>query len=95
MPQVGLRFKRLVDHLTYDFTLEAAPVHGHPSYRRVDLGVWCRWIPGFGWSVVGADGTVTSRPFDDPGLGELPPTGTWVSRKGDRSYVYELELTTP
>jgi hypothetical protein len=34
-------------------------------------------------------GEVSSRPFDDPGDGDLPPEGIWVSRKSDRSYVYE------
>ena len=26
-------------------------------------------------------------------LGELPPTGVWVSYKGERSYVYDLRYS--
>jgi hypothetical protein len=64
--------------------------YGFPSYRRVDLELWCRRLPNFGWAVCASSGEVSRRPFDDPGDGDLPPEGIWVSRKGDRSYVYEL-----
>ncbi|MDF0528840.1 pyridoxamine 5'-phosphate oxidase family protein [Tsukamurella sp. 8F] len=33
---------------------------------------------------------VTARPMDHSGHGELPPAGAWVSRKGERAYVYDL-----
>ncbi|TCJ97555.1 hypothetical protein [Nocardia alba] len=88
----GVRFVRRVDGLTYEFVRETtAP--GYPSYRRVDLDLWCRRLPDFGWVVCDANGTVSSRPFDDAGPGDLPPEGVWVSRKGDRSYVYDLVRT--
>ncbi|MGH3644304.1 MAG: hypothetical protein ACRDUX_35395, partial [Mycobacterium sp.] len=85
-----LRFVRRVDGLTYEFEREADPVYGHPSFRRVDAELYCRRLPEFGWCVVDSVRTVTSRPFDDAGVGDLPPEGAWVSRKGNGSYVYDL-----
>jgi hypothetical protein len=84
-----LRFVRRADGLTYDFVRDA-DAYGFPSYRRVDLDLWCRRLPNFGWAVCTSSGEVVSRPFDDPGDGDLPPEGVWVSRTGDRTYVYEL-----
>ncbi|QIS03929.1 hypothetical protein F5X71_17795 [Nocardia brasiliensis] len=85
----AVRFVRRGDGLSYEFVRDGE-AHGFPAYRRVDLGIWCLRMPDFGWAVCARDGTVSSRPFDDPGQGELPPEGAWVSRKGDRSYVYDL-----
>ena len=84
-----IRFVRRADGLTYEFVLDGE-AHGHPSYKRADLELWVRRLPTFGWVVCDAAGEVSSRPFDDAGQGELPPEGVWVSRKGDKSYVYDL-----
>ena len=80
---------RRADGLTHEFVRDG-DAYGFPSYRRVDLDLWCRRLPNFGWAVCTDSGEVSSRPFGDPGDGDLPPEGTWVSRKGERSYVYEL-----
>lgn len=85
----GLKFVRRIDGLTYEFADDGA-AHGFPSYKRVDLDIWCQRLPEFGWAACSRSGEVSSRPFDDAGLGELPPEGAWVSRKDDRSYVYDL-----
>ncbi|WP_063821175.1 hypothetical protein [Nocardia araoensis] len=84
-----VRFVRRVDGLTYEFARDGE-AHGFPAYKRVDLDIWCRRLPEFGWVVCSESGEVSSRPFDDAGRGDLPPEGVWVSRKGDRSYVYDL-----
>ena len=88
---MALRFIRRTDGLVYDFDRETESCIGHPSYRRSDPDLILRRLPEFGWCVVDPAGRVSSRPFDDPGVGTLPPTGTWVSRKGDRCYVYDLQ----
>lgn len=85
----GIRFARRVDGLVYEFADDGA-AHGYPSYKRIDLNIWCRRLPDFGWVVCAASGLVSSRPFDDAGRGDLPPEGAWVSRKDDQSYVYDL-----
>lgn len=76
----GVRFVRRVDGLTYEFVRDG-DAHGFPSYRRVDLDIWCRRLPSFGWVVCDAADLVSSRPFDEPGQGELPPEGAWVSNR--------------
>ncbi|WP_142282769.1 hypothetical protein [Mycobacterium aquaticum] len=85
---------RRVDAFTYLFVEEGHP-HGYPSYRRMDLDIWCRRLPDFGWVVCDAAGTVSSRPFDDAGQGERPPAGVWVSRKGDRSSEWQPNPQLP
>lgn len=85
----GVRFVRHVDGLTYDFDHDGQ-ANGFPSYKRAGFDIWCRRLPNFGWVVCNATGEVSSRPFDDAGQGDLPPEGVWVSRKGERSYVYDL-----
>ena len=87
---MSIRFVRRADGLTYEFHLDAETRDGGRSYTRVDLDLFCRRMPEFGWCVVDLAGTVFSRPFDDAGHGEYPPEGAWVSRKGDASYVYDL-----
>lgn len=86
---LSVRFVRRVDGLTYEFVRDGV-VDGFPSYKRVDLDIWCRRLPGFGWVVCNEAAAVSSRPFGDAGWGDLPPEGVWVSHKGDRSYVYDL-----
>lgn len=85
----GIRFVRRMDGLTYEFARDGE-ADGFLSYKRVDLDMWCRRLPDFGWVVCDAAGVVSSRPFDAAGRGDLPPEGVWVSRKGERSYVYDL-----
>ncbi|WP_157117742.1 hypothetical protein [Nocardia vaccinii] len=84
-----VEFVRRVDGLTYEFVRDGE-AHGFPSFKRVDLDVWCRRLPEFGWAVCNAAGAVSSRPFDEAGQGERPPEGVWVSYKDERSYVYDL-----
>ena len=91
---MAIRFVRRVDGLTYQFEPEAHDAFDHPSFRRVDADLFCRRMPDFGWCVVDSAGTVSSRPFDDAGIGTAPPEGAWVSRKGDVCYVYDLIVDT-
>jgi len=88
---VDLRFERRVDGMTYHFR-PAGTADGYPAYRRDGADVWCRRVPGFGWSVCTDVGAVLARPFVDAGQGEMPPHGMWVSGKDDRAYVYDLTM---
>ncbi|MFE3194899.1 hypothetical protein ACFXHA_38245 [Nocardia sp. NPDC059240] len=88
----GIRFVRRVDGLTYDFAHDGE-AFGVPSYKRVDLDIWCRRLPDYGWVVCDAAEVVSSRPFENPGHGDLPPEGVWVTFKGNRSYVYDMFRT--
>lgn len=82
-------FVRRVDGSTYEFVRDGE-AGGFPSYRRVDLDIRCCRLPDYGWVVCTESGVVSARPFDDAGRDDLPPEGVWVSRKGERSYVYDL-----
>jgi hypothetical protein len=86
---LGVWFVRRVDGLTDEFVRDGQ-AHGSPSLKRVDLDVWCRRLPDFGWVVCNQAGAASSRPFGDAGHGDLRPEGVWVSFKGDVSYGYEL-----
>ncbi len=84
-----VKFVRQLDGLTYEFVRDGW-AYGYPSYKRVDDDLWCRRLPDFGWSICTASGEVLSRPFDNPGQSDLPPEGVWVSRRHQRSYVYDM-----
>jgi len=82
---------RRLDGLTYRFAREAQPFGGRASYRRTDVPVRIRWI-GSGWATVDEAGAANGWPIpaDAAGPGGEPPRGPWRSRKGARSYLYDL-----
>jgi len=84
-------FHRRVDPLVYRFE-PTAPLAERPTWRRADLPLWLRWQPGTGWCTVDDQGVVNSRPWNVElaDQGEQPPLGEWLSKKGDKSYVYDL-----
>lgn len=87
-----LWLRRRADDTVYRF-VPAGAAHGFSAYRRADDGaLWCRRLPDYGWSICTDAGQVLGRPFADPGWGERPPEGMWVSGKGDRAYVYDLTM---
>ncbi|MFD8706068.1 hypothetical protein ACFV1W_26275 [Kitasatospora sp. NPDC059648] len=87
---MAIEFVRRVDGLVYRYHQDGE-FNGRPSFKRVDLDVWCRWLPGRGWCTVGADGTPNGWPLDgSSGRGGFPPLGPWRSWKAGRSYLYDL-----
>lgn len=48
---------RRVDGLTCEFVRDG-DAYGFPSYRRVELDLWCRRLPNFGWAVCTSLGEV-------------------------------------
>ena|ERR1700691_5571940 len=87
----GFECRRRIGDVIYRFE-PALPREGNPAWKRVDLDLWLTWIREKGWCVVDADGTVNSKPWNVElaDQGSEPPEGEWVSRKGDKSYVYDL-----
>ncbi|MFE7532087.1 hypothetical protein ACFU7Y_41280 [Kitasatospora sp. NPDC057542] len=86
----SIEFVRRLDGLVYRFD-EDGSFNGRPSFRRRDLDLWCRWVPGRGWCVVDAEGVPDSGPL--PGGSrhqEHPPTGPWRSWKAGKSHLYDL-----
>ncbi|MBR9764503.1 MAG: hypothetical protein GYB53_13495 [Rhodobacteraceae bacterium] len=88
----AFELRRALDGLIYRFDLARDP-QGRPGYRRADRDLWIIRHPSLGWIAGSHDGTeIFGRPWDVPpeAQGAAPPEGTWVSRKGDKSYVYTL-----
>jgi hypothetical protein len=91
LPTDCFEFRRRIDGVIYRFE-PVDPKGGYPSWKRVDSDLWLAWIRGKGWCVVDAGGTANSRPWNVElaDQGSVPPEGEWLSKKGDKSYVYDL-----
>ncbi|MBO1417658.1 hypothetical protein [Streptomyces sp. FH025] len=87
----GFELVRRLDGLVYRFRLDGE-FNGRPSFKRVDLDVWCRWVPERGWYTFGADGAGNGWPLVGRAVREaaLPPEGPWRSWKAGKSYLYDL-----
>ena len=85
--------RRQIDGLVYRFHRDTIP-DGELGYRREDRELWILWTEDRGWiSVLPETGALSGRPWEiTPGAqsAESPPEGIWVSRKGEKSYVYDL-----
>lgn len=84
-------FRRRLDGVTYRFT-PAPSESGRPAWRRTASPLSLAWTPERGWTVSDEHGVVLSAPWDVDRMaqGPLPPETVWVSRKGDKAYVYDL-----
>ncbi|MBV2152379.1 hypothetical protein [Kitasatospora sp. SUK 42] len=87
---LGFELVRRLDGLVYRFRQDGE-FNGRPSFKRVDLDVWCQWVPERGWCTFGADGvhngwSLTGRAAQ----GAFPPEGPWRSWKAGKSYLYDL-----
>lgn len=83
---------RHADGLVYCFQRQKDQ-SGVVGFKRTDGDYWITRHPQLGWiaTTPGHD-EVFGRPWDvaPTDQGEAPPTGIWVSRKGSKSYVYDL-----
>lgn len=83
---------RLSDDLVYQFDSRQRE-DGTFGYQRRDQSVWIIFKPDYGW-IAYDESTyeIQGRPWDVlPQQQEgHPPAGIWVSKKGVKSYVYEL-----
>lgn len=94
-PQI-LEFHRRLDGLVYRFRPDA-PRAGVPTWKREDLDLWVVKVERLGWVCVDNQQTVLSIPWALAvnEQGGMPPAGEWVSKKGDKSYVYNLVYGAP
>lgn len=88
--------RRLCDDLVYIFTREQRP-DGLIGFKRSDQDLWIVYKPRFGWVAWDEEsGAVMGRPWDmlpEDQPASAPPEGDWVSKKGAKSYVYNLVHT--
>ncbi|MFH8379324.1 hypothetical protein ACH4E7_00015 [Kitasatospora sp. NPDC018058] len=90
---MSFEFVRRLDGLVYRYRQDGE-FNGRPSFKRVDLDVWCRWLPERGWCTVGADGIGNGWPLlGQTGEEAFPPLGPWRSWKAGKSYLYDLRRT--
>ncbi|WP_082718582.1 MULTISPECIES: O-methyltransferase [unclassified Sphingobium] len=84
-------FRREEDGLIYRFA-PAGMIEGRPIWRRTDRDLRLQWSRPMGWHVTDKAGAMLSRPWEveKERQAGLPPEGIWVSRKGAKSYVYNL-----
>lgn len=84
--------RRLADGLVYRFERSTDSV-GRMGFKRSDGDYWIIWHEKLRW-IAGSWGSdeVMGRPWDQlvEQTQQGPPPGIWVSRKDDKSYVYEL-----
>ena len=90
--------RRRSDDLIYKF-MRATREDGRPGFKRSDRDLWIEFRPELGWIAWdNENNSLTGRPWhvlpgdQSPGG---PPAGEWVSKKGDKSYVYELVYIDP
>ena len=84
--------RRKADGLVYRFDREPL-ADGSYGYKRHDADLWIIWNSDFGWVAVDPDSdNIAGRPWSvlQRDQSDAPPEGDWVSKKGEKSYVYEL-----
>lgn len=84
--------RRLSDETIYCFERLQQP-NGQLGYKRSDKDLWIVHDAQLGWVAFNDDGSLGGRPWNvmPQEQGSHPPEGEWVSKKGVKSYVYELK----
>ncbi|MCH2164597.1 MAG: hypothetical protein MK098_08085 [Marinovum sp.] len=85
-------FRRQIDGLVYRFRRQR-DAQRRWGYKRTDGDDWIIWSQQLGRIAGSWDNEdVFGRPWDQlqRQSNACPPEGIWVSRKGSKSYVYDL-----
>ena len=79
------------DDITYMFDRKRSP-EGTNGYKRRDQDYWIVFKPKWGWVAWSDSYGITGRPWyvAPEEQADFPPEGEWVSKKGPKSYVYQL-----
>ncbi len=84
----SITFLRVSDNISYQFNL-VEKRNGYTFWKREDLDLWCCYKSKVGWCIEDKYGNEFGWPRSNNNS-ELPPKGTWFSRKEDKSFEYEL-----
>jgi len=92
-----LQLRRRSDELIYYF-VQVQRQNGSVGYLRTDKELWIEYEPRLGWIARDPDTKeLAGRPWNEDlpedQDTEHPPEGEWVSKKGSKSYVYDLVFT--
>jgi hypothetical protein len=84
-------FRRKIDGVTHRYR-PCEFRNGFPAWKREDLDLWLEWSTRHGWVGVNAEGEILCVPWAVAlhMQGSEPPAGIWVSRKAEKSYVYDF-----
>ena len=85
--------RRQSDDLVYSFSRQPRS-DGQIGFQRADQDLWITYRQGLGWVAWDeASQSVMGRPWHilpHDQTDACPPEGEWVSKKGPKSYVYDL-----
>lgn len=89
--QPTIEFKRRIDGIVYCFN-PSEPINEMPSRKRDDADLRIIYMNDFGWVCIDENKSICGIPWGIAlnEMGKLPPEGEWVSKKSDKSYVYDL-----
>jgi hypothetical protein len=91
MTQQKFELKRRIDNVIYHY-IPCEPINGSPAWKRDDANLWVTKLQDFGWACIDNDNNICGIPWGVPPskTSKHPPEDEWVSKKGDKSYVYDL-----
>lgn len=90
---MNIIFKSRLDKTSYIFK-PANQNHGKPTWKREDTDLCLIHNDRLGWVIIDSNKNIYAISWDFIVAGQhtpMPPVGEWVSKKGDKSYVYSLE----
>jgi hypothetical protein len=89
--QCSFEFRRRIDLRTYRF-YPCEPINGQPTWKREDADLWVTKIEGLGWVCIDKEGNICGTPqyTDFNEMEKSPSPSVWISKKGDKSYTYDL-----
>jgi len=87
----SLTFKRRAEPVIYYFHFYEI-MNGMPSWKREDAELWITYLRDYGWACIDKERTIVGIPWAlaNNQKNALPPEGEWISKKGSKSYVYDL-----
>lgn len=82
--------RRFPDDVAYSF-VQCGEAE-NKVWKRVDMELWVKKLEKLGWACVNEENKVFALPWACPveEQGDIPPACIWISRKLDKSYVYDL-----
>ena len=89
--QRKFELRRRIDGVVYCFE-PCKLINGQLAWKREDADMWVTYVKYFGWVCINSESAICGIPWSTAinNMGELPPAGEWVSKKGDKSYVYDF-----
>jgi len=87
----SFEFRRRNDTTVYRYH-PCESMNGFPAWKRENIELYVTKLDGFGWVCVDKTNTIHAIAWGISvnQISALPTAGEWVSKKGDKSYVYDV-----